>query len=193
MQKASKPRLCQINVERLESLITEKTKALIINSPSNPIGNCLTVETMKKIGEVAEKHDIVVVADDIYTAFSYQNPFVPFASLPGMNERTIVLNSFSKNFTMTGWRIGTIIAPADIIKVISRSMRMLFLQLRQFHREQCCMRLDTEKRFSLPWLKNTERECFMLQNCSLKKHMFLYFRVMHLATVVRGMYELPAL
>ena len=110
----------QINVERLESLITEKTKALIINSPNNPTGNCLTVETMRKIGEIAEKYEIVVVADDIYTAFSYQNPFVPFASLPGMKERTIVLNSFSKNFTMTGWRIGNIIATADIIKVIQQ-------------------------------------------------------------------------
>ena len=73
----------QINVERLESLITERTKALVINSPSNPTGNCLTVETMEKIAEIAEKYDLIVVSDDIYTAFSYQNPFVPFASLPG--------------------------------------------------------------------------------------------------------------
>lgn len=110
----------QISIERLESLITEKTKAIIINSPSNPTGNCLTVETMEKIGQVAKKHDLLVIADDIYTAFSYQNPFVPFASLPGMKKRTITLNSFSKNFTMTGWRIGNIIAPAEIIRVIQQ-------------------------------------------------------------------------
>lgn len=110
----------QINMERLESLITERTKALIINSPSNPTGNCLTLETMEKIAEIAVKHDLVVIADDIYTAFSYQNPFVPFASLPGMRERTIVLNSFSKNFTMTGWRVGNIIAPKEIIEVIQQ-------------------------------------------------------------------------
>lgn len=110
----------QISIERLESLITEKTKAIIINSPSNPTGNCLTVETMEKIGQVARKHDLLVIADDIYTAFSYQNPFVPFASLPGMKKRTITLNSFSKNFTMTGWRIGNIIAPAEIIRVIQQ-------------------------------------------------------------------------
>lgn len=110
----------QINVERLESLITERTKALVINSPSNPTGNCLTVETMQRIAEVAEKYDLIVVADDIYTAFSYQNPFVPFASLPGMRERTIILNSFSKNFTMTGWRVGNIIAPDYLIKVIQQ-------------------------------------------------------------------------
>ncbi|MBR4411362.1 MAG: pyridoxal phosphate-dependent aminotransferase [Firmicutes bacterium] len=110
----------QIDVERLESLITARTKALIINSPSNPTGNCLTVETMEKIAEVAVKHDLIVIADDIYTSFSYQNEFVPFASLPGMKERTITLNSFSKNFTMTGWRLGNIIAPDFIIRTIQQ-------------------------------------------------------------------------
>ncbi len=110
----------QINVERLESLITERTKALVINSPSNPTGNCLTVETMEKIAAIAEKYDLIVVSDDIYTAFSYQNPFVPFASLPGMQERTIIINSFSKNFTMTGWRVGNIIAPDYIIKIVQQ-------------------------------------------------------------------------
>ena len=110
----------QINIERLESLITERTKALVINSPSNPTGNCLTVEVMEKIAQVAEKYDLIVIADDIYTSFSYRNPFVPFASLPGMKERTIILNSFSKNFTMTGWRIGNIVAPNYIIKTIQQ-------------------------------------------------------------------------
>lgn len=110
----------QINIERLEGLITERTKALVINSPSNPTGNCLTVETMEKIAEIAEKYDLIVISDDIYTAFSYQNPFVPFASLPGMQERTIIINSFSKNFTMTGWRVGNIIAPDYIIKIVQQ-------------------------------------------------------------------------
>lgn len=110
----------QINTDRLESLITERTKALVINSPSNPTGNCLTVETMEKIARIAVKHDLIVISDDIYTAFSYQNPFVPFGSLPGMRDRTIILNSFSKNFTMTGWRVGNIIAPDYIIRVIQQ-------------------------------------------------------------------------
>ena len=110
----------QINTDRLESMINERTKALLINTPSNPTGNCLTMESMKKIAEIAVKHDLIVIADDIYTAFSYQNPFVPIASLPGMKERTITLNSFSKNFTMTGWRIGNIIAPDYIIRIIQQ-------------------------------------------------------------------------
>lgn len=110
----------QINVDRLEKLITERTKALLINSPSNPTGNCLSMETMEKLAEIAEKYDLIVISDDIYTAFSYQRPFVPFASLPGMKERTIILNSFSKNFTMTGWRLGNIIAPDYIIRTIQQ-------------------------------------------------------------------------
>ena len=110
----------QIDTDRLESLINERTKAIIINSPSNPTGNCLTVETMEKIAAIAKKYDLIVISDDIYTSFSYQNPFVPIASLNGMKERTIVINSFSKNFTMTGWRIGNIIAPDYIIQIIQQ-------------------------------------------------------------------------
>ena len=110
----------QRNTERLESLITERTKALIINSPSNPTGNALSMESMKKIAAIAEEHDLIVIADDIYTSFSYQREFIPFASLPKMKERTIILNSFSKNFTMTGWRVGNIIAPDYIIQIIQQ-------------------------------------------------------------------------
>ena len=110
----------QLTIERLESLITERTKALVINTPSNPTGNCLTLETMEKIAEIAEKYDLIVIADDIYTSFSYQHPFIPFASLPGMQERTIIINSFSKDYTMTGWRVGNIIAPECIIRTIQQ-------------------------------------------------------------------------
>ncbi len=110
----------QIDMDRLESLISEKTKALVINSPSNPTGNCLTVDNMEKIKALAIKYDILIIADDIYTSFSYGNKFVPFASLEGVKERTIILNSFSKNFTMTGWRVGNIIAPDYIIEVIQQ-------------------------------------------------------------------------
>ncbi len=110
----------QIDPVRLESLINERTKALIINSPSNPTGSCLNIKTMQEIAKIVSKHDLIVIADDIYTAFSFQSEFVPFASLPGMKERTITLNSFSKNFTMTGWRVGNIIAPDHIIEIIQQ-------------------------------------------------------------------------
>lgn len=110
----------QINIERLESLINERTKAIIINSPSNPTGNTLSVKTMEGIRDIAVKYDLLVISDDIYTSFSYNEPFVPIASIEGMKERTIIINSFSKNFTMTGWRIGNIIAPDYIIRTIQQ-------------------------------------------------------------------------
>lgn len=108
----------QINMERLEAAITPKTRAIIINSPANPSGSCLTDETMQKLAEVVKKHDLIVVSDEIYTCFSFEHPFKPFMSVDGMRERTITINSFSKNFVMTGWRIGNIIAPPDVIRVI---------------------------------------------------------------------------
>lgn len=101
----------QINSERLEGLITERTKAIIINTPNNPSGNCFTLDTLQNIARIAKEHDLVVIADDIYGVFSFTEEFVPIMSLEGMRERTITINSFSKNYIMTGWRVGNIIAP----------------------------------------------------------------------------------
>jgi len=110
----------QVNRLRLEGLVTERTKAVILNTPSNPTGNCQTRQTMEEIAEVAKKHDLLIIADDIYTAYSFAQPFVPIMGLPGMKERTISLNSSSKDFTMTGWRIGNIVAPANIVQTIQQ-------------------------------------------------------------------------
>lgn len=79
----------------------------------------MKLETLQKIADIAIKHDLLVVADDIYTAFSFSEKFVPIASLPGMKERTITLNSYSKDYTMTGWRVGQIIAVPPIIKAVN--------------------------------------------------------------------------
>lgn len=108
----------QINIERLKSLITPKTKVLIINTPSNPTGSCLSISTMEAIAKIAEEEDLLVISDEIYTSYSFEDEFVPFISLPGMRERTITINSFSKNFIMTGWRVGNVIAPSYFIKVL---------------------------------------------------------------------------
>lgn len=108
----------QINIDRLKSLITPRTRALIINTPSNPTGSCLSADTLGEIAKIAEEGDLIVIADDIYTSYSFEKDFIPFMSMPGMRERTITINSFSKNFIMTGWRVGNIIAPAFIVRVL---------------------------------------------------------------------------
>ncbi len=110
----------QVHPDRLEALITPKTKAIIINSPNNPTGACLSLDTMKKIAEIAEKHDLLVITDEIYTIYSFDGPFIPFTSIPGTKERTVTINSFSKNYVMTGWRIGAIIAPPAIVNAVQQ-------------------------------------------------------------------------
>ncbi len=102
--------------EVIESLITPKTKALMINSPNNPTGSVMPLETMKKIAEVAIKHDLLVISDEVYNTLVYgDEKCVTIASLPGMKERTMVVNSFSKSYAMTGWRVGYVAGPAHII------------------------------------------------------------------------------
>ncbi|MTI57059.1 pyridoxal phosphate-dependent aminotransferase [Geosporobacter ferrireducens] len=110
----------QININRLEQLITERTKAIIINSPNNPTGICFTKETLEKVAAIAKQYDLVVIADDIYGLYSFEEPFIPISTLEEMKERTITINSFSKDFTMTGWRIGNVLAPAYIIKTMQQ-------------------------------------------------------------------------
>ena len=110
----------QINIDRLEKLVTEKTRAIILNTPNNPTGSCLSLETKHKIAEFCEKHDIIVVADDIYTAFSFDSEFVPIMNIDSMKKRTITINSFSKNFVMTGFRVANIIAPEEVIQTIQK-------------------------------------------------------------------------
>lgn len=109
----------QIDPERLRATITDKTKAMIINTPNNPSGACYTRETLTEIAKIAQEHDLVVIADDIYTEFTYgDHKHIAIATLPGMKERTITVGSFSKNYCMTGWRIGYVIAPEPLISVM---------------------------------------------------------------------------
>ena len=110
----------QVNPTRLESMITERTKAVILNTPSNPTGNCQSRATMEAIAEITQRRDLIIIADDIYTAYSYAEPFFPIMSLPGMRERTITINSASKDFAMTGWRIGNIVAAPNFIQTIQQ-------------------------------------------------------------------------
>ncbi|WP_217496660.1 aminotransferase class I/II-fold pyridoxal phosphate-dependent enzyme [Acidipropionibacterium acidipropionici] len=105
----------QLRPEALEAAITPRTRAIILNTPTNPSGVCWSREAQLVIARVAAEHDLLVLADDIYTAFSYAEPFIPFATLPGMAERTVTVRSFSKNYAMTGWRIGYAMGPAPII------------------------------------------------------------------------------
>ncbi|MCJ7686002.1 MAG: pyridoxal phosphate-dependent aminotransferase [Desulfobacteraceae bacterium] len=94
------------DVDKLESLITPKTKLLILCSPHNPTGGVLTRETLEKIAEIAIKHDLWVYSDEVYSRMVHEGQFESIASLPGMLERTILCDGASKTYAMTGWRLG---------------------------------------------------------------------------------------
>lgn len=102
----------QIDVEVLKAAITEKTRAIIINSPNNPTGAVFSPETFEKIAAVAIDHDVLILSDEVYEAFCFDDTFVPMAAFAP--ENTITFSSFSKAFAMTGWRIGYMIAPESI-------------------------------------------------------------------------------
>lgn len=106
-----------VDVADLEAAITPRTKALVIVSPNNPTGTVLSEQRLREIGDLAQKHDLVVVSDEIYEHYVFDaNKHTSMASLPGMRERTITMNSFSKSFGMTGLRLGYIAAPAALIE-----------------------------------------------------------------------------
>ena len=111
----------QIDMEELESKITDKTKMIVIVNPSNPTGGVLSRETLEKLSQLAIKNDLLVVADEIYSQLVYDDTkHVSIASLPGMKERTITLGGFSKAYSMTGWRLGYMCAPRGIIAACVR-------------------------------------------------------------------------
>ncbi len=99
----------------IEAQITPKTKAILIGYPNNPTGAVMTRERLAEVAAVAARHDLLVISDEIYDQLVYGVTHTCFASLPGMRERTIVLGGFSKDYAMTGWRIGYVCAPPDIL------------------------------------------------------------------------------
>ncbi|HUP82771.1 MAG TPA: pyridoxal phosphate-dependent aminotransferase [Candidatus Limnocylindria bacterium] len=106
--------------DELRSLVTPKTKLIIFNSPHNPTGGVLTLQDLEAIADVAREHDIVVMADEIYGRLVYQGEHHSIARLPGMAERTIVLDGFSKSYAMTGWRMGYAIVPPTLVDAYSK-------------------------------------------------------------------------
>lgn len=108
----------KVTTEILEKHVTDKTKVLLISFPNNPTGATMTKEELLPIAEFAKKHDLYVISDEIYAELTYgEEKHCSISSLPDMKERTIIVSGFSKAYAMTGWRIGYILAPNELIKV----------------------------------------------------------------------------
>lgn len=106
----------KLTVEDMEKKITGRTKILVMPFPNNPTGSIMTREDLEPVAEFVKEHDLYVLSDEIYSELSYKGDHVSIASLPGMRERTIVINGFSKGFAMTGWRLGYCCGPEAILK-----------------------------------------------------------------------------
>ncbi len=111
----------KLTAEEIEEAVTPKTKLIIMLYPNNPTGAVMRKDDLNKISEVIKKHDLLVLTDEIYSALTYGNEtHISIASLPEMKERTIVINGFSKTYSMTGWRLGYALAPAEIIQQMTK-------------------------------------------------------------------------
>jgi aspartate/methionine/tyrosine aminotransferase len=106
--------------DELRSLVTDRTKLIILNSPANPTGGVLTRSDLEAIAAVARERDVVVMTDEIYSRIIYEGEHVSLASLPGMQERTVLLDGFSKTWAMTGWRLGFAVYPEWLLPHIDR-------------------------------------------------------------------------
>ncbi len=110
----------QVTAETIEAAITPKTKAILLGYPNNPTGAVMTRQVMLGVTAVAEQHDLLIISDEIYDRLVYGIEHVCVPVLPGMRERTVLLGGFSKDYAMTGWRIGYACAPADILAAMRK-------------------------------------------------------------------------
>jgi aspartate/methionine/tyrosine aminotransferase len=105
----------QPDISEIAAKITPRTRMLIFNSPNNPTGTVFSDITLRQIAELAVKHDLWVLADEIYARILFSGQYLSIWSLPGMAERTVIIDGFSKSFAMTGWRLGYAVAPVRVI------------------------------------------------------------------------------
>lgn len=108
----------KVTAKQIEEAMTEKTKAILLCSPNNPTGTALTKDDLTGIAEVLIQHDLIAVSDEIYAELTYEDDFTSLAAIEGMYERTILINGFSKGFAMTGWRLGFLAAPKELVEVM---------------------------------------------------------------------------
>ena len=109
-----------LDLERLAAAFGPRTRAIILNTPNNPTGNVFTAAELAGIAELCQRHGAYAITDEIYEHIIYEGQHIPLATLPGMAERTITISGASKTYAITGWRIGTIIAPAELTAAIRK-------------------------------------------------------------------------
>ena len=157
----------KLTAEELEEAITEKTKILILSYPNNPTGAVMTREDLVPIAELCKKHDIYVISDEIYSELTYEEKgHFSIGSLPGMKERTIIVNGFSKAYAMTGWRLGYALAPERVAGLMTK--------IHQF----CIMCAPTTSQYAaIEAVKNGDKDIAVMRKSYNERRKFLYKRL----------------
>ncbi|MFR5877072.1 MAG: pyridoxal phosphate-dependent aminotransferase, partial [Eubacterium sp.] len=165
----------KLTAEELENAITDKTKILVLPFPNNPTGAIMTEDELKEIAEVIIKKDIFVISDEIYSELTYiPEGHTSIASINGMQERTVVINGFSKTYSMTGWRLGYALGPAPIIEQMTKLHQFAIMSaptnsqyaaidaLRNGDKDILKMRddYDMRRRFTVDGFRKIGLECF---------------------------------
>lgn len=161
----------RLTPEELENAITDKTKILILPYPNNPTGAIMEQEDLEKIAKIIIEKDIYVMSDEIYSALTYKGKHVSIASLPGMKDRTILINGFSKAYAMTGWRLGYACGPKEIIK-----------QMTKIHQYAIMCAPTISQYAAVEALKNGDEDVEMMRKAYNQRRRFLMnaFREMNL-------------
>ena len=128
----------------LEKAITAKTRGIALATPCNPTGNVYSREELEWVAEVAREHDLWVISDEVYGQITYDQPHLSIASLPGMAERTVVLNSLSKTHAMTGWRVGWVVAPTALVGHLDNLLLCMLYGLPGFIQEAAIKALELD-------------------------------------------------
>ncbi len=133
---------CGPDLDRLEEVVCARTRAIIVNTPNNPSGWVFSRGELERVAELCRRHDVVAVTDEIYEHIRYEGEHVPLATLDGMRERTITISGFSKTFSVTGWRVGTMIAPPDLTAAIRKVHDFLTVGAPAPLQEACAVGLE---------------------------------------------------
>lgn len=152
----------KLTAEELEAAITPKTKILVLPYPNNPTGAIMTKEDLESIAEIVKKYDLYVLSDEIYSELTYKSEHVSIASLPGMKDRTLVINGFSKGFAMTGWRLGYICGQKKIME-----------QMIKIHQYAIMCAPTNSQYAAIEGLRNCEGEVQQMRNAYNQRRRYL--------------------
>ena len=162
----------RLTAKEIEDAVTDKTKVLVLPFPNNPTGAIMEKEDLEKIAKVILEKDLFVISDEIYSELSYKGEHVSIASIPGMKERTILINGFSKAYAMTGWRLGYACGPEEIIK-----------QMTKIHQFAIMCAPTTSQYAAVEALKNGDKDVAMMREAYNERRRFLMdaFKKMNLS------------